>query len=166
MAGKQDDYGYFGKGIDGYVHYKQAFDRNFSGNEQVSHRSTVGHSTTTSSGPKQHKTQKPVADVSKGKEPSIQLDNTVMNSDSFYYPPEPTPYSTNSNDDSIDHSKKDVELDESWGNIKFFVLIFVVTGIVFGIPYFIFTVLSLMMPMLPAVVVMVGIIYLIYFFLH
>lgn len=36
MAGKQDDYGYFGKGIDGYVHYKQAFDRNFSENEQSS----------------------------------------------------------------------------------------------------------------------------------
>jgi len=37
MAGKQNnnqhkeaDFGYFGKGIDGYVHYKQAFDRNFS----------------------------------------------------------------------------------------------------------------------------------------
>ncbi len=24
-----DDYGYFGKDLDGYVHYKQAFDRNF-----------------------------------------------------------------------------------------------------------------------------------------
>lgn len=35
MAGKQDDYGYFGKGIDGYVHYKQAFDRNFSGNKSI-----------------------------------------------------------------------------------------------------------------------------------
>ena len=35
MAGKQDDYGYFGKGIDGYVHYKQAFDRNFSGNKSM-----------------------------------------------------------------------------------------------------------------------------------
>lgn len=37
MAGKQNnnqhkdaDFCYFGKGIDGYVHYKQAFDRNFS----------------------------------------------------------------------------------------------------------------------------------------
>lgn len=35
MAGKQDDYGYFGKGIDGYVHYKQAFDRNFSCNKSM-----------------------------------------------------------------------------------------------------------------------------------
>lgn len=35
MAGKQDDYGYFGKGIDGYVHYKQALDRNFSGNKSM-----------------------------------------------------------------------------------------------------------------------------------
>jgi len=24
-----DDYGYFGKDLDGYVHYKKAFDRNF-----------------------------------------------------------------------------------------------------------------------------------------
>lgn len=24
------DFGYFGKGVDGYAHYKQAFDRNFS----------------------------------------------------------------------------------------------------------------------------------------
>lgn len=47
MAGKQDDYGYFGKGIDGYVHYKQAFDRNFSGNKSMR------------SGVKQHQT-KPV----------------------------------------------------------------------------------------------------------
>lgn len=38
---KDDDYGYFGKGIDGYVHYKQAFDRNFE-NEQTS--STTSHS--------------------------------------------------------------------------------------------------------------------------
>ena len=34
MSDKNDDYGYFGKGIDGYVHYKQAFDRNFPGNSQ------------------------------------------------------------------------------------------------------------------------------------
>lgn len=26
---KKDDYGYFGTGIDGYVHYKQAFDQSF-----------------------------------------------------------------------------------------------------------------------------------------
>lgn len=26
---KDWDFGYFGKGLDGYVHYKQAFDRNF-----------------------------------------------------------------------------------------------------------------------------------------
>ena len=26
---KKDDYGYFGKGSEGYAHYKQAFDRNF-----------------------------------------------------------------------------------------------------------------------------------------
>ncbi|MEG1437423.1 MAG: HFLK protein [Oscillospiraceae bacterium] len=26
-----DDFGYFGNGIDGYVHYNQAFDRNFKG---------------------------------------------------------------------------------------------------------------------------------------
>lgn len=35
MTCKQDDYGYFGKGIDGYVHYKQAFDQNFSGNKSI-----------------------------------------------------------------------------------------------------------------------------------
>ena len=27
MMGYDRDYGYFGKGLDGYVHYKQAFDR-------------------------------------------------------------------------------------------------------------------------------------------
>ncbi len=42
MAGKQDDYGYFGKGIDGYVHYKQAFDRNFSSNKSM-HSSVKQH---------------------------------------------------------------------------------------------------------------------------
>ena len=26
---KDDDYGYFGKGIDGYVHYNESFERNF-----------------------------------------------------------------------------------------------------------------------------------------
>ena len=26
---KKDDYGYFGTGIDGYVHYKQTFDQSF-----------------------------------------------------------------------------------------------------------------------------------------
>lgn len=26
-----DDFGYFGKGINGYVHYNQSFDRNFKG---------------------------------------------------------------------------------------------------------------------------------------
>lgn len=26
-----DDFGYFGKGIDGYVHYNESFDRNFKG---------------------------------------------------------------------------------------------------------------------------------------
>lgn len=34
MSGKKDDdYGYFGKGIDGYVHYKQALDENFKRNQ-------------------------------------------------------------------------------------------------------------------------------------
>ena len=28
MMGYDQDHGYFGKGLDGYVHYKQAFDRN------------------------------------------------------------------------------------------------------------------------------------------
>ena len=27
--GYDQDHGYFGKGLDGYVHYKQAFDRSF-----------------------------------------------------------------------------------------------------------------------------------------
>ena len=26
----KDDFGYFGSGLDGYVHYKQAFDNSFS----------------------------------------------------------------------------------------------------------------------------------------
>ena len=32
MANK-NDYGYFGSGITGYMHYKQAFDRNFDYNQ-------------------------------------------------------------------------------------------------------------------------------------
>lgn len=30
---KKNDYGYFGSGITGYMHYKQAFDRNFGYNQ-------------------------------------------------------------------------------------------------------------------------------------
>ena len=33
---KDWDYGYFGKGIDGYVHYMQAFNRNFPQNSKQS----------------------------------------------------------------------------------------------------------------------------------
>lgn len=56
MAGKQDDYGYFGKGIDGYVHYKQAFDRNFSENEP---NSNATHASSTNTPMPQPKTQTP-----------------------------------------------------------------------------------------------------------
>ena len=27
MSGKKNDYGFYGSGLDGYVHYKQSFDR-------------------------------------------------------------------------------------------------------------------------------------------
>jgi hypothetical protein len=30
-----DDYGYFGKGVDGYAHYMQAFERNFGKSDSV-----------------------------------------------------------------------------------------------------------------------------------
>lgn len=33
---KDWDFGYFGKGVDGYAHYKQAFDRNFSQKDSTS----------------------------------------------------------------------------------------------------------------------------------
>lgn len=56
MAGKQDDYGYFGKGIDGYVHYKQAFDRNFSENKP---NSSATHALSTNTPMPQPKTQAP-----------------------------------------------------------------------------------------------------------
>lgn len=54
MAGKQDDYGYFGKGVDGYVHYKQAFDRNFSENEP---NNNATHASSTNAPMPQPKTQ-------------------------------------------------------------------------------------------------------------
>lgn len=31
MSDKKHNYGYYGKGTSGYIHYKQDFDRNFSG---------------------------------------------------------------------------------------------------------------------------------------
>ena len=52
MAGKQDDYGYFGKGIDGYVHYKQAFDRNFPSGEQKSNTTSISSTDVSISQPK------------------------------------------------------------------------------------------------------------------
>lgn len=35
----KDDYGYFGKGIDGYVHYKQTFDQAFPQGSTGTYRS-------------------------------------------------------------------------------------------------------------------------------
>lgn len=32
----KDDFGYFGSGLDGYVHYKQAFDNSFSALDDLS----------------------------------------------------------------------------------------------------------------------------------
>lgn len=49
---KQDDYGYFGKGIDGYVHYKQAFDESLK-NEQTTSKNNR-HDTTMKKQSKQH----------------------------------------------------------------------------------------------------------------
>lgn len=60
MAGKQDDYGYFGKGIDGYVHYKQAFDRNFSENESNSNATHASSTNTPMPQPKTQTSQNPV----------------------------------------------------------------------------------------------------------
>ena len=37
---KKDDYGYFGTGIDGYVHYKQTFDQSFHNNNGTDNKST------------------------------------------------------------------------------------------------------------------------------
>ncbi len=39
---KKNDYGYFGSGITGYMHYKQAFDRNF-GYNQYAPKSSYGY---------------------------------------------------------------------------------------------------------------------------
>lgn len=36
MSDKKRDYGYYGKGTSGYIHYKQDFDRNFPSNKQRS----------------------------------------------------------------------------------------------------------------------------------
>jgi preprotein translocase subunit Sss1 len=33
-----DDYGYFGKGTEGYIHYKQAFDESFKRNKTATYR--------------------------------------------------------------------------------------------------------------------------------
>ena len=44
---KKDDYGFYGKGIDGYVHYKQAFDEmHKSPASHSSHRINPRHSYT------------------------------------------------------------------------------------------------------------------------
>ena len=44
---KKDDYGFYGKGIDGYVHYKQAFDEmHKSSASHSSHRINPRHSYT------------------------------------------------------------------------------------------------------------------------
>lgn len=60
MTGKQDDYGYFGKGIDGYVHYKQAFDRNFSENAQSGNELHTASPNAPISQPKMQTQQNPV----------------------------------------------------------------------------------------------------------
>ena len=41
---KKDDYGFYGKGIDGYVHYKQAFDETQkAAPRQTSRKTPVSH---------------------------------------------------------------------------------------------------------------------------
>lgn len=87
MTGKQDDYGYFGKGIDGYVHYKQAFDRNFSQTGRVPHSSTPHNATSTGNHSEQHNTQPNMTELPSEKDAPNLLDNSMMYSDSFYYPP-------------------------------------------------------------------------------
>jgi hypothetical protein len=42
-----DDYGYFGKGTEGYIHYKQAFDESFKNNASSTYRRTPQSKMTT-----------------------------------------------------------------------------------------------------------------------
>ena len=138
MAGKQNDYGYFGKGIDGYVHYKQAFDRNFSQSGQSSHSSTHRHDTSVNSSHAQHNIQQNVADSLSGKNVPTQLDDSMMYSDSFYYPSaqqKSTQYSQKGN-------KKKKEFSGFWDFFSIIIFAILVLWSITGIPTLILTLLT------------------------
>jgi hypothetical protein len=134
MAGKQDDYGYFGKGIDGYVHYKQAFDRNFSQSgrallSSTPHRNTSANSSTTS-----HNIQQNSTDTLPDKDVPTQLDDSMMYSECFYYPPAQQQNSQR-NPPSKGESDKD-SARSMFGTIISFILIWIgAMSLIMGIPY-------------------------------
>ena len=62
---KKDDYGYFGTGIDGYVHYKQAFDQSFHEdngvtNEPAKQAPLKAHGTTRQGNQQEERTTCPI----------------------------------------------------------------------------------------------------------
>ncbi|MCI6383956.1 MAG: hypothetical protein PUF92_03005 [Subdoligranulum variabile] len=181
MAGKQDDYGYFGKGIDGYVHYKQAFDRNFSGNKSM-HNSVKQHqpksaqsSSIVHSAPKDSPQNRFISDCHSKKEfdklhkdavkslnatsftdpydlydpldadsdndtdsyndiSSNKLDDSMMYSESFYYPPAQQQHSQH-NPPSKSNSDKD-SARSTFGTIIMLILIWIgAMSLIMGIPY-------------------------------
>ena len=181
MAGKQDDYGYFGKGIDGYVHYKQAFDRNFSGNKSMynsvkqhqpksAQPSSIVHPASKDSPQnrffsdchskeefdKLHKDAVKSLNATSFTDPydlydpldadsdndtdsyndisSNKLDDSMMYSDSFYYPPAQQQHSQY-NPPSKGESNKD-SANSSFCTIIMFILIWIgAMSLIMGIPY-------------------------------
>lgn len=134
MANKQDDYGYFGKGIDGYVHYKQAFDRNFPQNSHPSQSSTQQHSNHVNSAPSQSNTHQDVTDVFSGKDAPTKLDDSMMHSDSFYYPPAQQQHSQY-NPPSKGESDKNSSRSAFCTFIMFILMWMGVMTLIMGIPY-------------------------------
>lgn len=178
MADKQDDYGYFGKGIDGYVHYKQAFDRNFLGNKSVHNNvkqrqpKPVQSSPIVHSAPKDSPQNRFISDCHSKEEfdrlhkdavkslnttsftdpyelydpldadsgndydndtNSNSLDDSMMYSDSFYYPP--AQQHSQHNPLSKDKSDKD-RSRSSFCTIIMFILIWMgAMLLIMGIPY-------------------------------
>lgn len=150
MAGKQNDYGYFGKGIDGYVHYKQAFDRNFSENNSMrsgvkQHQTKpVQSSSVVHSAPKDNSQDRSISDChsadsdndinSYNDTNSNKLDSSMMYSDSFYYPPAQQQHSQY-NPPSKGESNKD-SANSSFCTIILFILIWIgAMSLITGIPY-------------------------------
>lgn len=61
---KKDAYGYFGTGIDGYVHYKQAFDQSFHEDNGVTNepakQALKAHGTTRQGNQQEERTTRPI----------------------------------------------------------------------------------------------------------